>query len=451
MSANFTQISGPGGRTQSFAASTAIQTYIWNPASLKGTLPGGDFIYTSRARGRVVGQLTRNAGAGSNNTPNVQQIMQSLGFCRMQSQFLGEIMPKSLNTIPLVMNHDAWFMNGFQPPQRARGQMSGSSGDAKNVEIEFELPIEADMLARPQDTCFWQPFLEGGIIEIDLQPSNALSPTGWTMTGTWTMSLVLDWYPDKQAMIHAPMQARLYRVTTQGPEYTLKSVGSSQGLDGVVMGARQAVLSWLAKGYSASNNFYDNGFYAAFGGGGLQFGAANINRMDVPWRDQVSVDEVSAWVGSFLADVGPTRYRPNLSASSAAPLQITQNDMQGWPFCEDGTLTNAAQSYINDQLDFFPLVWLGKGAKISDMQKVDGDLSFTASLGTPPSQNILHLFRSLEICGFTAAKVLDLMDRMGLPHKSRGGQYDYVPKYAGSKRADDTTQWGMPLKIVKAA
>src|SRR5271154_3039318 len=300
MSANFTQISGPGGRTQSFTAGAAVQTYIWNPSGLKGTLAGGDFIYTSRARGRITGTLTRNAGAGYSITPNVQQIMQALGFCRMQSQFLGEVMPKTLNTIPLLMNHDIFFANGFQPPQRARGQVSGSSGDAKAVEIEFEMPVERDYLTRSTDTCFWQPFMEGGIIEVDLQASSAFNALGWTMTGTWTMSMVLDWFPDKQAMIHAPAQSRLYRVTTSGPEYLLKSVGSANGLDGVVMGARQAILSWLAKGTSFAANYFDNGFYAPFAGGGIQFGTAGINRMDIPWRDQISVDEGSAWIGSVL-------------------------------------------------------------------------------------------------------------------------------------------------------
>jgi hypothetical protein len=41
------------------------------------------------------------------------------------------------------------------------------------------------------------------------------------------------------------------------------------------------------------------------------------------------------------------------------------------------------------------------------------------------------------------------MRRMGLIHVSEGGNFDYVPKYSGAKRADPTTTWGMPLKIVK--
>jgi hypothetical protein len=126
--------------------------------------------------------------------------------------------------------------------------------------------------------------------------------------------------------------------------------------------------------------------------------------------------------------------------------------MPGWPYNEDAENYGFAdQSLVNDKLDFWPLIWTGHQSKITDMQKVDGDLSFTATLTTPPNNPVLHLFRSDEICGFTVAKVLDLMDRWGLPHVSRGGAYDFVPKYGGSKGADPTTQWGLPLKIVKHA
>jgi len=137
----------------------------------------------------------------------------------------------------------------------------------------------------------------------------------------------------------------------------------------------------------------------------------------------------------------------NLNATGA-----NWNDLAQWPFVMAPSLTlgSANQSLISDIADFFPLIWPGHYDKISDFQKVNGDLSFTASLTTPPGSSILHLFRSDEVCGFTMAKVMDLMERMGLPHVARGGAYDVVPKYAGSKKADPTTYWGFPLKIVRA-
>jgi hypothetical protein len=444
MSANFVQFSGPSGRYPSFTPGPGLQTYLFNPASLKGTLPGGDLIYTDRLRFRINGQLTRRAGAFV-NTPNWQQLAQAFGAVRVYSQFLGEVINKSVNTVPIIANHDGFFHGGFAPAVRARSQQSGSSGDIKDIEYEFEIPFRRKYLLRETDSCPWLPLLEGGMIELDLNPSSALALYGWDMTGSWTAELVADWFPDRQAFIHTPIQSRLYRVVTSGPEFLLKGVGAPMGLDGVVQGARLAILSWLGKGASHTTSAHDNGFYSAFGAGGILFGTNGVRRLDVPFRDQVSVDAVSAWIGSFLADTQATRHREDLIRNNNS-----QNDLAGWPFCQDPILTQNVQSYVTDALDFWPLVWPTLYDKIADMQKVDGDLSFTVTLATPPDP-VLNLFRTDEVCGYTPAKVLDLMERMGMPHVSRGGVYDYVPKYAGAKKADDTTQWGMPLKIVRAA
>lgn len=447
MSANFVQVSGPGGRVQTLVPGSSAQTYIFNPASLKGTLPGGDFIYADRLRFRIRGNLTKTASADS-ATPNWEQLAQAFGQVRVYSQFLGEMVNKSLTSVPLLANHDSWFHNGFSPPTRARGQVSGSSGDVIAVEYEFEVPFRRGYLTRQTDSCPWLPFLEGGIIELDLQASNALSAFGWTMSGNWICDLVIDWYPDKQALIHAPVQSRLYKVITSGPEYLIRGVGSPNGLDGVVQGARLAILSWLGSGDSASEGGHDSGFYQAFAGGGILFGTNGVTRLDVPFRDQVSIDAVSAWVGSFLADSKAVRHRANMPFGQFS--SVGQNDLADWPYAMNPFLTFASQDLVNDALNFFPLVFPGHYDKISDFQKVDGDLSFTATLSTPPSA-ILNLFRTDEVCGFSAAKVMDLMDRMGLVHQSRGGRYAYIPKYADGKRADDTTNWGMPLKVVLAA
>jgi hypothetical protein len=445
MSANFTQISGPSGRYPSFTASpNGIQTYLFNPASLKGTLPGGDFLYLDRLRFRITGNLTRISGATA-NSPNWEALAQMFGQIRVYSQFLGELVNKSFNSVPIIANHDAYLQAGYGTTTRARPQTTGSSGDTKAIEYEFEVPFRRKYLLRETDSCPWLPFLEGGIIELDLQPNNALANYGWTMSGNFICELVADWFPDKQALIHTPIQSRLYRVVTSGPEYLLKGVGAPAGLDGVVQGARLAALSWLGKGTSISSNAADSGFYSAFSAGGILWATNALSRMDIPWRDQSSIDAVSAWVGSFLADTQAVRHRFDLIRNNNS-----SHDLAGWPYAMDPAITSAVQTLVADGLDFFPLVWPSQYDKISDMQKVDGDLSFTATLGNPPAST-LHLFRSDEVCGWTPAKVLDLMERMGLPHVSRGGQYDFGPKYAGAKKADESTQWGMPIKIFKAA
>lgn len=461
-SANFVQVSGPQGRTQSFNTTASINTFIWNPQSLKGQLAGGDFLYAKRLKFRTVLTLA-NPTEGALNPPSQEAVAQAMGQCRVYSPFLGEMVPKNLNSVPIIANHDQYFSNGFRPISRRRPfSATYSAGGTTPYEFIFEIPFERDYLYRSIDSCPWMPFLEGGIIEVDLNPTTSLAANyGWNVTAA-TQTLSIDYYCDKQAFIHAPIQNRLYRVTTTGPEYVLKSVGSPNGLDGVISGSRLAILTWLSKGVTSSGDAGspggDNGFYQAFGNsGGPLFGTTGggngLTRLDVPFRDQVSVDDISAWLESFLADCNPIREFINMNIINTNNCDISQ-----WPFVDEATATAAiaattvgsTQSLVCNLLDFFPLIWSAPGEKISDMQKVNGDLSFTATQPNPPGAAILNLFRSDEVCGFTADKVMDLMDRMGLPHKNRGGNYIYVPKYADSKKADPTTVWGFPLKIVAA-
>lgn len=454
-SANFVQVTGPQGRTQSFNATDSINTFIWNPQSLKGQLSGGDFLYAKRIKFRTVLILTNNT-EGAQVPPSYEAVAQAFGNVRAYSPFLGEVVPKSLNSVPILANHDQYFANGFRPISRRRPQgASISSLGTTPYEFVFEIPLERDYLDRAMDSCPWLPFFEGGTFEVDLNPHTSLSNYGWDVTSA-TQTCTIDYYVDKQALIHSPIQSRLYRVTTSGPEFVLKSVGAPNGLDGVISGSRLAVLSWLAKGATVNgltDVVGDNGFYAAFGGsGGQAFGTNGLNRLDIPFRDQNSIDDVTAWLESFLSDCNPVRMFQNLNISSTNLCDVDQ-----WPFLDGATATQAIaativganQTLVSDLLDFFPLIWVSPYDKISDMQKVNGDLSFSASQPNPTG-SILNLFRTDEVCGFTPDKVMDLMDRMGLPHKQRGGNFLYVPKYAGAKKADDTTIWGFPLKIIRA-
>lgn len=464
-SANFVQVSGPQGRVQTLTPGASIQTFLWNPQSLKGQEAGGDFRYAKRIKFRTV--LLIGAGTeGPANPPTWEQVAMALGNVRVYSPFLGELVPKNLNSVPILANHDMYFDNGFKNITRRRPQIAGPYTGTTPYEFVFEIPFERDWMYRSIDSCPWLPFLEGGIFEVDLTASNgALFQNYGLGIVSATQTCTIDYYVDKQALIHAPVQNRLYRVVTGGPEYVLKSVGSPNGLDGVISGSRLAILSWLSKGITqngaAGTPGGDNGFYSYFGPGGPLFGTNGLSRLDVPWRDQVSVDDVNAWLESFLSDCNPIRMFTNTGASATLP---TSGDYSQWPFVDDAFLsgttgaiaqtgatpTSTTQSLISDFLDFFPLVWVSPGDKISDLQKVNGDLSFTATQPNPPPGATLNLFRSEEVCGFTPDKVMDLMDRMGLPHVSRGGSYTYVPKYADAKKADPTTVWGFPLKIVDA-
>jgi len=450
MSANFTQVSGPGGRVQSLTPGASPQTFLWNPSSLKGQLDGGDFVYAKRIKLRTTGFVTNTSGTVL--SLNNQQMQQALGQVRVFSQFLGEMVNKSQNSVALISNHDAYFVNGFKPYTRKRPSSAVTTGIVVPFEMVTEIPFEREYLERSTDSCPWMPFLEGGQIECDLGTTSALTAYGWTLSGTWTQSCTIDWYVDKQALIHSPIQSRLYRVTTTGPEYVLRQVGAPNGLDGVTAGSRLAVLSWLFAGDSQTSQAHDSGFYQAFGGGGILPGTAGINRLDVPFRSQVSVDDVNAWLECFLSDVGPTRFKDNATDNNGG---TDANDLADWPYAMDQVLVAAdyyngtTRSLVNDALDFWPLVWPGHYDKISDMQKVNGDLSFTVTYGGTPPGNVLNLFRTDEICGFTPQKVYDIMARMGLPHVDQGGAYNIVPKYAGAKKADLTTVWGFPLKIVK--
>ena len=457
-SADFVQVSGPNGRVQTFNAGASINTFLWNPQSLRGQLAGGDFLYVKRIKFRNVVVMTNNT-EGANSPPSWEAVAQAFGNVRVYSPFLGELVPKSLNSVPLLANHDQYFVNGFRPITRRRPQTSSTSaGGSIQFEFVFEIPFERDYLLRSQDSCPWLPFFEGGTFEVDFNPSTSLNGYGWTVVSC-QQTCTIDYYADKQALIHSPIQSRLYKVTSPGPEYTLKGVGSPNGLDGVISGSRLAALSLLSKGYNTqagnttSTNCGDNGYYAAFGGGGgPTFGGNGLIRVEVPFRDQVGIDDVNAMLESFLSDCNPIRMFPN-----EPNTYVAFGDVSQFPFVDSpslvqalaATLVGGGQSLVCDLLDFWALIWPQPADKISDFQKVNGDLNVNLNWTTPPG-NILNLFRTDEVCGFTPDKVKDLMGRMGMPHVDNGGTYDFVPKYAGAKKADATTIWGFPLKIIRA-
>jgi hypothetical protein len=461
MSANFVQVStfgGGGGRTQTLVPGVGTQLFQFAPTGLPGVTDGGDRIYAERIRVRVTGNITRNAGgAATTPAPNWEQLAQAFGKVHVFSPDLQEIVPLGHNTVPLLANHDQFTTNGQRPITRKRSTEFGTTGISLPIEYEFEIPFARDYGVRPTDFCPWLPLLDQGVIEFELRPSNALATfgetsTGWTMSGNWTAEVVIDWFTDKQSLIHAPVGSRIYQPVTAGPEFILKNVGGAKGYDGVVAGCRLATLSWLAAG-ATNPNFgagHDNGFYAAYSpGSGPSFGSNLLTRIDLPWRMQKSINAVTAYLGAFLADQGPVRFRANLSAGAT----VTDNDLANWPYTMDPAMSNGTngRSLLIDALDFFPLIWPDHAPrqKISDMQKVNGDLTFTADFANAVGLTT-HLFRTDEVLAFSRVKVLDIMDRMGQTHVDRGGVWRYIVKYGDPKQANVSTQWGMPLKIVTA-
>jgi hypothetical protein len=332
MGSNFIQLSGSGqgGRSQTLVPSSSVQTFTFIPSSLFGKI-GNDFIYADRIRVRVVGQLTLNSAGTVTRIPNREQLAQALGAVRVYSQVLGEIYPKNITFAPMLINHDGWFANRYKPRVPDPVQTATSLTTAtQNVYIDLEIPFAIDYLERDVDACPWMPFMEQGIVEIDLQPSTTFSASlGWTMTGNWTATAVMDYHHDSQALIHVPNQFRLYRINSGGPEFQLLNVGAPQGLDGVTSGSRLGVLSWLLKGATPGSSFYDNGFYAGTpSGSGINFGTNALTRLEIPWRDQRSVDDVSAWISAFFADAARTRALPQLDTA----FNAIQYDVTDFPF-----------------------------------------------------------------------------------------------------------------------
>ncbi len=190
MSANFTQVSGPGGRSQTIVPAAAVQTWLWNPSSLKGQLDGGDFLYAKRIKLRTTGFVTNTVGTGPTSL-NQQQLQQALGQVRVFSQFLGEMVNKSSTSVSILTNHDAYFVNGFKPYTRKRPTSAVTTAVIVPVEIITEIPFEREYLERSTDSCPWMPFLEGGQIEVDMAANTSLLTYGWTPTGNWIQTCTI--------------------------------------------------------------------------------------------------------------------------------------------------------------------------------------------------------------------------------------------------------------------
>jgi len=475
MNGNVFQLKGPGGYTPALTASAFPQTFFFDFKGLPAQI-GNDFIYADRIRFRVSGpiHLVNDPGVGHTQLmPNRQQLANIVRQIRVYSPVLGEICPRKASYGTFLINHDERFNKRFKRdvPEQIRVP-AGANETEIGVFVDFEICFERDYMISSDDTTPLATMFEGGQLEIDLAPSNAIpnsvANVAWTMgTGAnaWTCRASIEYHHDSQLFIHVPTQARLYEQVLSAPSFELQNVGAPQGLDKVMSGSRLAIMSWLGAGALSLDEvpflidpcqFYTN----APAGSGVNFAQQGLQRIDIPWRDQRSIIDVQAFLHSFYSDIKRSSIVQQVNASTIATDEwiagLTNCDLSGFPNMEDilaggaGGLM-AGDPLLNPALTLWPMIWPGsEQSKIADMQMVDGTLPFSADFGTSPSSRP-YRWRTDEVCQWSPNGILDLMDDIKRPHVSRGGAYALVPKYDGARMSSDRVAAFLPQKVVLAS
>ncbi len=471
MNGNVFQLKGPGGYTPSLTASAFPQTFFFDFKGLPAQI-GNDFIYADRIRFRVSGpiHLLADAAAGhSELMPNRQQLANVVRQIRVYSPVLGEICPRKASYGTFLINHDERFNKRFKRdvPEQLRDVAAVTTTEI-GVFVDFEICFERDYMISPDDTTPLATMFEGGQLEIDLAPTNALPPgvanVPWVLgTGTnaWTCRASIEYHHDSQLFIHVPTQARLYEQVLSAPSFELQNVGAPQGLDKVMSGSRMAIMSWLGAGALSGDEvpflidpcqFYTN----APAGSGVNFAQQGIQRIDIPWRDQRSIIDVQAFLHSFYSDIKRDNIRQQINdrviASDDWIAGLTVCDLSGFPNQEDILRSiMSGDPLLNAALTLWPMIWPpSEQGKIADMQMVDGTLPFSADFATSPSSRP-YRWRTDEVCQWSPTGILDLMDDIKRPHVQRGGQYALVPKYDGARMASDRVAAFLPQKVVLAS
>lgn len=366
---------------------------------------------------RVTYTITQAASATVLNRDKTWNAVDSVN---VYSPILGDVIAQRSGSGAAIGLIDQYLGAGYHRPTPYPNQVSATPANYV-VDNYYRVPFALDLLGRPRDTGIWAPLFEKGkvVVNIGTTATGLFQANASIAAAAATIRCAFEVLPQGQPTIHTPSKFVRYEFPTSGPQLKLFSFGNGDGMLGVNPGARLSTLLWLS-----SNN----------GLGGV--GTPDVwTRISLPWRQQKVVNNPDFLMASYLAS---TRNRGVVGSAGA-----TVTDDSGTPYVMGGT---AANSLLDADGLFFPIVWPGFDSDISGCQKQVGDLQIDAGFTANP--NGTHVFRTLEHYSWQPAMVAKIMGLMGFDTK----RFTAEPKCHDNSDPRDISDgqlWALPLRIVE--
>lgn len=310
---------------------------------------------------------------------------------RLFSPLLGEPYPLA-HTRGATLGHIFQVLaGGYAYPQPARLQIPASTDTDVTIDLYYVLPFSFENFVKPHETAQWIGLFDQGELEHRLAASTVLDGdyAGAVLKATTTIRAWVEYYPSPDVSVGCPFQFREYIVPGNSTEFVLRGVGQSSGLRGTVPGSGLIMLAWLTDATGIGLSGAD--------------GVDEINRIDIPWRSQVSIDVVDPFFSSLRRMVGK-RVGPIMTVTSAVPA-----DGAGWPYTIAATPYN---SLANAQAMLLPLIMPGPDFETSKAQRVQGDLVINLGFGSVPSGS--SRFVTCELLEYSIEHLAVISRAMGL-------------------------------------
>jgi len=399
----YRQLSAAGTRTPSVTPSASdVSSVTFNLIGLP-PVTGDMRNYVTAFCFRVTQTLDADA-AGS--AINFDQLYKGVSSARVFTPLLGEPY-QAAHTRGAVLGHFIQVLGaGYAYPQPARAQIAASTDQDITVDLYYVLPVSLEFLQKPHETSQFIGLYEQGELEVRIATTAAYDGdyAGMVTKAPCTLRAWVEYVPSPDNFIGVPFQFKEYVVPGSSTEFILRGVGGGSGLKGIANdGCGLAALVWLTDA-------------TGIGLGGAD-GVDEINRVDVPFRSQQSVDIVDP-LFSMLRRMVQHRTGPSSSV-----------DASTWPYTQAATVNN---SLANSQAMFLPLIMPGKNFETSKAQHVRGDLSLNIGFNSVPSGS--SRFVALELLEFDVPQAEAITRAMGLnPDRVNPSKKAYNQSAAGKK------------------
>jgi hypothetical protein len=311
---------------------------------------------------------------------------------RLYSPILGEVY-QTQHTRGAVLGHLIQVVaNGYQYPQPARAQIPTDTDADYTVDLYYVIPMAHECFVKPHETAQFTGLFEQGELEVRIAETTVYNGdyAGAVIKAPTTVRAWMEYIPSPDNFIGVPFQWREYQIPGNSTEFILRGVGGSSGLKGILNnGCGLAGLYWLTDA-------------TGIGLGGAD-GVDEITRVDLPFRNQESIDSVDPFFLALRRQVG------NRVGPVAGNGTTIVHDGSGWPYTMAATPNNAL---ANAQAMILPLVSPGRQFETSKAQHVRGDLRVNFSFGSTPAPT--HRFVTHELLQFDEPQLIAITRAMGL-------------------------------------
>jgi hypothetical protein len=384
----YRQLAAAGVRAPTVTPGADIQSATFNVIGLP-PVTGDMRNYAMNFVVRLTTVFDPDAAGSAVNWDKLYKCMSSI---RLFSPMLGEPY-QTAHTRGAVLGHIYQVLgSGYCYPQPARIQLPASTDADVTLDLYYVLPIGHEFLQKPHETAQFIGLYEQGELEARVAASSALDGdyAGAVLKATTTLRAWIEYIPSPDNFIGVPFQFREYIIPGNSTEFVLRGMGGASGLKGVANdGCGLGALGWLTDATGIGLSGAD--------------GADEINRIDIPWRSQSSIDIVDPFFSSLRRMV---QHRVGPISGLGTTIM---HDGGGWPYTMAATPDN---SLANAQALFVPLVMPGKNFETSKAQHVKGDNPINLGFGTTPSGS--SRFFTLEYLEYDVPQLEAMTRALGL-------------------------------------